>query len=85
VYARFWRRALDVGDADAVAQVLVDTGFDPTGFDAFLAGEGRAEHDRLREEAHGAGVFGVPSYLVEGELYFGTERIPRVREKLGAA
>jgi 2-hydroxychromene-2-carboxylate isomerase len=85
VYARFWRRALDVGDADAVAQVLADTGFDPTGFDAFLAGEGRAEHDRLREEAHGAGVFGVPSYLVEGELYFGTERIPRVREKLGAA
>ena len=26
------------------------------------------------------GVFGVPSYLVDGELYWGAERIPRVIE-----
>jgi len=84
VYARFWRRDLDLGDADAVAAVLAATGFDASGFPGFLEGEGRTQHDRLRAEAHEAGVFGVPSYLVEGELWFGTERIPRVRERLQA-
>jgi 2-hydroxychromene-2-carboxylate isomerase len=83
VYARFWRRELDLGEPEAVGQLLSESGFDAAGFPAFLAGEGREEHDRLRGEAHEAGVFGVPSYLLEGELYFGTERIPRVRERIG--
>ncbi len=82
VYARFWRRDLDLGDADAVAACLAETGIDAGDFPGFLEGEGRTEHDRLREEAHEIGVFGVPSYVVDGELYFGTERIPRVRERI---
>ena len=32
--------------------------------------------------AEADGVFGVPSYVVNGELFWGAERIVRVRERL---
>lgn len=82
VFAKFWQRALDIEDPAAIRDVLEQTGVPVAGFDAYRSGEGRAEHDRLRAEAEAQGVFGVPSYLVEGELFWGAERIERVRERL---
>lgn len=82
VYERFWRRELDLGDPAAVEAQLGAAGIEAAGFRDFLAGEGRREHDRIRVEAEAQGVFGVPSYVVEGELFWGSERLPRVREAL---
>jgi 2-hydroxychromene-2-carboxylate isomerase len=83
VYERFWKRELDIEDPLVVARVLREVGIDASGFPAYLEGEGRAEHDRIQSEAEARGVFGVPSYLVGDELFWGGERIPRVRELLG--
>jgi 2-hydroxychromene-2-carboxylate isomerase len=82
VYERFWNRALDIEDPQAIAAVLDAAGVETGGFAEFVAGEGRELHDRLREQAEGIGVFGVPSYLVDDELFWGTERIERVRERV---
>ena len=38
-----------------------------------------------RREAEAFGVFGVPSFLVDGDLYWGREHLPRIRELLRAA
>ncbi|MGH7856609.1 MAG: 2-hydroxychromene-2-carboxylate isomerase, partial [Candidatus Binatia bacterium] len=85
VYERFWRRELDIEDRAAVAGVLRESGVDASGFEEYLTGEGRREHDRIRAEAEAAGVFGVPSWLVDGELFWGSERFPRVAERLEAS
>ncbi len=82
VYERFWRRELDLADAAAIEQQLDASGIDPGGFRAFLAGEGRVEHDRIRSEAEERGIFGVPSFVVGDQLYFGNERLPLIREVL---
>jgi 2-hydroxychromene-2-carboxylate isomerase len=82
VYERFWRRELDIEDAEAIEALLGETGVDAAGFRDWLGGEGRREHDRVRAQAEATGVFGVPSYVVDGELFFGNERIERVRERL---
>jgi 2-hydroxychromene-2-carboxylate isomerase len=82
LYDRFWRRELEIEDSDAIAALLRESGVDASGFEDYLADSGRREHDRIRSEAEAMGVFGVPSYVVDGELFFGTERIPRVRERL---
>jgi len=81
IFEKFWRRELDLSDPAAIADEVAAAGADRAGFAEFLAGEGRALHDRLRAEAEAQGVFGVPSYLVDGELYWGNERIERVRER----
>ncbi len=82
VFARFWTRALDIEDPAAIARELAGSGVETAGFAAFLDGEGRALHDRIRAEAEAKGVFGVPSYLVGDELFWGNERIAQVRERL---
>lgn len=41
-----------------------------------------AEHDRLRLEAETSGVFGVPTFIFDGELFWGGDRIGLMRERL---
>ena len=83
VFERFWRRELDIEDRKSLAALISETGLDADEFEEYLAGDGPAALERVIEEAEAAGVFGVPGYLVDGELFWGFERLPRVREKLG--
>lgn len=82
VFERFWRRELDIEDPAVIATVLAEAGADTTGFDDYLVGEGRDEHGAIREAAEAAGVFGVPSFLIDGELFWGREHLPELREML---
>jgi 2-hydroxychromene-2-carboxylate isomerase len=82
VFERFWRRELDIEDAEAIASVLSEVHADRTGFRGYLGGAGRIELDTIRESAEAAGVFGVPSFVVEGELFWGREHLADIREIL---
>jgi 2-hydroxychromene-2-carboxylate isomerase len=82
-YARFWRRDLDIEDPDELEAVLEQTGGNVDGFRAYVNGVGRVEHDELNRTAFDAGVFGVPTYLVGEEMWFGREHLPRVAWLLG--
>lgn len=77
----FWRRELDPEDVSAVEALLRGAGA-PAGYAGFLAGEGGREHDRLRNEAEASGVFGVPTFVFEGELFWGGDRVGLLRERL---
>jgi 2-hydroxychromene-2-carboxylate isomerase len=37
---------------------------------------------RISRDAEALGVFGVPSFIVDGELYWGREHLPDIREVL---
>jgi 2-hydroxychromene-2-carboxylate isomerase len=82
VYERFWKRELDIEDPQVIERVLAEVGIDASGFLGYLQNDGRQEHERIRQEAENMGVFGVPSYVVNGELFWGAERIVRVQERL---
>ena len=48
-----------------------------------LSGRGGGpQHDRLCNEAEASGVFGVPTFVFEGELFWGGDRIGLLRERL---
>ncbi len=83
VYERFWLRDLDVESLEVVHDVLNDLGISAKNFDAYVEGEGGQSHDLLQSELHPAGIFGVPSYLIDDELFFGRENLPYVRWILG--
>ena len=82
VYERFWKRDFDAEDASAVAGAIAEAGGDLTGFRAFLHGPGRRAHDAMQTAIFDAGIFGVPSYVVDGDLFFGRENLPMVRWRL---
>ncbi len=83
VYERFWKRELDIEDRGVIRDVVVEAGGAGAGFLAFADGEGRAEHDRIRAEAEEMGVFGVPTFVVDGELFWGRQHLDLIRARLG--
>ncbi len=83
VFERFWRRELDIENVAVLGALITEFGFDGAGFAAYLQGEGRSRYDAVQLEAEASGVFGVPSYLINGELFWGLERLERVTELLG--
>ncbi len=83
VFARFWRRDLDIESVPAIAALLRDAGADGARFPDW-ADAGRAEVARICREAEAAGVFGVPSFIVDGELFWGREHLPEIRAMLAA-
>jgi 2-hydroxychromene-2-carboxylate isomerase len=82
VFQRFWRRELDVESMAVVQGLMAETGLPAEDFPGFSAGEGADRLAALRKEAEDRGVFGVPSWWVDGQLYWGAERLPRVEEHL---
>ena len=79
VYEPFWKRELDIEDPAVISRVLRAAGADIAGFDEYRQGSGRALHDAMQSAVFDAGIFGVPSYVVNGELFFGREHLPMVR------
>ena len=83
-YPRFFRRELDYEDRAAVEALLKEIGVDCAGFDAFATGVGPALLARHQAEADKQGVFAVPTFVVDGELFWGQDRMDFVRAKLAA-
>jgi 2-hydroxychromene-2-carboxylate isomerase len=82
VFTRFWRRELDIEDHAVIAALLTATGIDASEFATFAATTGRAALSALQAAAEAVGVFGVPSWTVQEELFWGAERLPRVEEAI---
>jgi 2-hydroxychromene-2-carboxylate isomerase len=68
----------------AIDALLKEAGVDPAGFETFVAGEGPDELAAHQAEAEKQGVFAVPTFVVDGELFWGQDRLDFVRAKLAA-
>ena len=79
VFERFWKRELDIEDPSVIEAVLADAGAVLDGFTTYRTGDGRVSHDAMQQQIFAAGVFGVPSYVIDGQLFFGREHLPMVR------
>ena len=82
VYERFWRRELDIEDVAIVEKVLKEAGAETAGFRDFVEGVGRTEHDHIRAEAEERGVFGVPTFVIDDEIFWGREHLALIRMRL---
>lgn len=84
VFERVFLRELDPDDADHVRAALERACADVEAFDRRLPGGG-AELATINKRAEDEdGVFGVPSFVLEGELFWGTDTLPQIRKRLQA-
>ena len=67
-----------------IGGVLAEAGADPAQFPDYLAGPRPTELDGVCGAAEAIGVFGVPTFVLNGELFWGREHLPDIREMLGA-
>ncbi len=86
VYSAIWADAKNMNDPATVGAVLQAAGFDPGALLA-MTGE-QAVKDRLKaitREAVERGVFGAPTFFVDGQMHWGQDRLDFVQQALKAA
>jgi 2-hydroxychromene-2-carboxylate isomerase len=84
IFERFWKRELDIEDVAVVTAVLAEAGADIAGFADYAVAEGPAEVNTICRAAEDAGVFGVPTFVIDGELFWGGEHLPDIRQMLAS-
>ncbi|MGH7865652.1 MAG: DsbA family protein, partial [Candidatus Binataceae bacterium] len=75
---------LEVDDHGAIERTLAEIGVDASAFDRYVGNDARAELDGCFAAADADGVFGVPTFVIERELFWGEDRIDWVVKKLEA-
>ena len=78
-YERFWRRELDLEDIETVSALIKEVGVGSDDFSDWYFAEGKQEQDEMQMQFLKSGIYGVPTYRIAGQTYFGREHLPRVR------
>jgi 2-hydroxychromene-2-carboxylate isomerase len=84
VFERFWKHELDVESREAISAIVAEVGLDEAEFLRYADIDARAELDACFAEADRDQVFGVPTFIVDGEPFWGEDRIEWVIRKLDA-
>ena len=85
VFRAFFQDDRDIADAGVVAQIAGSVGID--GGQLMAAAQDPAIKERLRkavDEAIAFGVFGAPTIVVDGEVFWGNDRLPQVERWLAS-
>ena len=80
-----WEDGLDVTDAETLGKILQDGGFDAA--ELLEKTQDPAIKQALidnTEKAVERGAFGIPTIYIDGEMYFGKERLGQIEEQIRA-
>lgn len=80
-----WEEKLDVTDTDVLGKIIAGGGFDAEAL--FAKTQDPAVKQELMDNVEKAverGAFGIPTMLVDGEMYFGKERLGQIDEQLSS-
>lgn len=81
-----WAEDRNIADPEILEQIVTETGLDPAKL--FAAAESdavQAEYARGTQQAIDANVFGAPSYVIDGEIFWGQDRLDFVDRALAKA
>ena len=85
VMAAMWERGLKMDDPQVVAAALAEAGLDAKAIlEATQDPDVKAELMANTEQAAARGAFGIPTFFVGDEMFFGKERLGQVEEELAA-
>jgi len=78
-----WRFDADLNDRDALAELAQKAGIDPEPLlDAARSDETQAVYQANTKEAVTRSVFGSPTYFVDGDMFYGQDRLELVERAL---
>ena len=81
-----WRDDRDIADPSVLAAVATEAGLDAKPLrDSALSDPVQQEFAHNTAQAIKVGVFGSPSYIVDGDMFYGQDRLPMVERALQRA
>ena len=84
IWELFFRRELDIEKFEQLAPLLKEVGFDPEEFRSYCESDGPRDLAGAMAEGEQDKVFGVPTLMVDGEPFWGNDRVEWVIRKLDA-
>ena len=85
IFAAVWERDQDINNGDTLAALLVECGLSVDRLDESRTEEVQKTYDANTQAAITAGVFGAPSYVVDGEIFWGQDRLDFLQHRLNPA
>jgi 2-hydroxychromene-2-carboxylate isomerase len=82
--AAVWAQERDIADAATLAALLGECELDAGVLAQSQSAEVQSRYAQNTQAAIEAGVFGAPSYVVDGELFWGQDRLDFVERRLAA-
>ena len=83
LYPAMWVDGRDLSDLDVLGELIEAAGLSSTAYLAAIDTD--AVKDRLKantQEAADRGAFGAPTFFVDGQLFFGQDRLDFVEDAL---
>jgi 2-hydroxychromene-2-carboxylate isomerase len=85
VLTAVWAQERDIANAATRAELLAECGLSAQRAEQALAPAVQTTYERITQQAIDAQVFGSPSYVVDGEIYWGQDRLDFLQRRLGVA
>jgi 2-hydroxychromene-2-carboxylate isomerase len=83
VFEALWQEQRDIGDPSVLASCLARAGRDPGLVDRALLPEARTALADATTLAFANGIFGVPTFVYNDEVFFGNDRLEMLQWRLG--
>ena len=80
-----WAEQRCINDAATLAQLLAECGLPETATADAQGDAVQQRYDQATQPAFVAGVFGAPSYVIDGEIFWGQDRLDFVERRLASA
>lgn len=82
VLAAVWAQERNIADEKVLAELLAEQGLDAKRLEQAWSQTARERYEANTQQAIDAGVFGAPSYVIDGEIFWGQDRLDFVERKL---
>ena len=80
-----WADERNIAEITTLEQMLVEHGLPPARLDDAGAPAIQERYDAHTQKAIDHGVFGAPTYVIDGEMFWGQDRLDFVARRLGQA
>ena len=82
ILSAVWAQERNIADAKLLAELLAEQGLDASCMDKSQTQVVQEKYEAYTEQAIAAGVFGAPSYVVDGEIFWGQDRLDFLERRL---
>ena len=82
VFAAVWEQEMDIANPETLATLLTQCGLAPDRLALSRQAAVQHQFDANTQAAMDANVFGAPSYVVDGEIFWGQDRLEFLQRRL---
>ncbi|HEY3049480.1 MAG TPA: 2-hydroxychromene-2-carboxylate isomerase [Polaromonas sp.] len=84
IFSALWVQERHIANEKVLAELLAECGLPAQRLEQSYSQAVQERYDANTEQAISAGVFGAPTYVIDGELFWGQDRLDFVERKLRA-